>query len=176
MNPKLYWIDGPWPGKLAISARPRGSDWLGDDISGWRNAGIDAVVSLLTTQENKDLQLNEESKLAQNQGIRFVSLPVEDRGVPLSWEEALRVVAKASEMLRQGRHVAVHCRQGIGRSGMIAAALLIQGGSTPGDALTQISGVRGLPVPETEEQLAWVREFSTRATPSVAPFTRASVK
>ena len=22
----LYWIDGPWPGKLAVAARPRGGE------------------------------------------------------------------------------------------------------------------------------------------------------
>src|SRR5882724_8952743 len=166
MNPKLYWINGPWPGRLAISARPRGGDWLEDEISGWRSAGVDAVVSLLTSHENNDLQLSEESRLAETHGLRFVSLPIEDRGVPPSWEEASRAIAKATEMLQQGKNVAVHCRQGIGRSGILAAALLIKSGSTPGDALTQISGVRGLSVPETPEQMAWIQEFSQREAPS----------
>src|SRR5580698_9916229 len=121
MNPKLYWVDGPWPGKLAISARPRG-DWLEDEICGWRRAGVDAVVSLLTPQENEDLQLGEESDLAQARGLHFLSLPIEDRGVPADWEAASRAVAQAGEMLKRGRNVAVHCRQGIGRSGVIAAA------------------------------------------------------
>jgi protein-tyrosine phosphatase len=174
MNPKLYWIDGPWSGKLAISARPRGGDWLEDEISGWRAAGVDAVVSLLTPHEYKDLQLSEESKLAQAHGIRFVSLPIEDRGVPPSWEDASRVIVNATEMLQQGKNVAVHCRQGIGRSGLLAAALLIKSGSTPGDALTQISGARGVSVPETSGQMAWIQEFSQREAPSTV--TRASAK
>jgi len=174
MNPKLYWIDGPWPGRLAISARPRGGDWLEDEISGWRAAGVDAVVSLLTPHENEDLQLSEESKLAPAHGLRFVSLPIEDRGVPPSWEDASRAIAQTAEMLRQGKNVAVHCRQGIGRSGVLAAALLIKGGNTPGDALTQISSARGLTVPETPEQMAWIQEFSQREAPSAV--IRASVK
>jgi protein-tyrosine phosphatase len=174
MNPKLYWIGGPWPGRLAISARPRGGDWLEDEVSGWRRAGVDAVVSLLTPPENKDLQLAEESKLAQAHGLSFVSLPIEDRGVPPSWEDASRAITKATEMLQQGKNVAVHCRQGIGRSGILAAAILIKSGSTPGDALTQISGARGLTVPETSEQMAWIQEFSQREAPSVV--TRASSK
>jgi hypothetical protein len=174
MNPKLYWIDGPWPGRLAISARPRGGDWLEGEISGWRSAGVDAVVSMLTPYESKDLQLSEESKLAQIHGLRFVSLPIEDRGVPPSWEEASRAIAKATEMLQQGKNIAVHCRQGIGRSGILAAALLIKSGSTPGDALTQISAARGLTVPETPEQMAWIQEFSQRESPSAV--TRASTK
>jgi protein-tyrosine phosphatase len=176
MNPKLYWIKGPGPGKLAISARPRGGDWLEDEISGWRKAGVDAVVSLLTPQENGDLQLDAESSLAQSRGLRFLSFPVEDRGVPSSWDDASLAVENVNEMLRQGRNVAIHCRQGIGRSGMIAAALLIKEGSTPGQALKLISEVRGLSVPETPEQLEWVKKFSEREAPTTRPLTRVSVK
>jgi protein-tyrosine phosphatase len=176
MNRRLYWIKGPWPGKLAISARPRGGDWLEDEISGWRTDGVDAVVSLLTSQENQDLQLDAESKLSQARGLRFVSLPVEDRGVPTSWDDAWHAVATIGEMLRHGKNVAVHCRQGIGRSGMISAAVLVKDGSTPDDAMKLISDVRGLPVPETPEQLEWVREFSKHEAPSALPLTRASVK
>src|ERR1035437_4411930 len=106
MNPQLYWIQGPWPGRLAISARPRGGDWLEDEISGWRSAGIDSVVSLLTPQENQELQLGAESNLTQARGLLFISLPTEDRGVPPSWDDASLAVAKIEEMLRQGRNVA----------------------------------------------------------------------
>lgn len=176
MNPKLYWIKGPWPGKLAISARPRGGDWLEDEISGWRTAGVDFVLSLLTPQENKDLQLGAEGDLARAGGLRFLSLPVEDRGVPSSWDDAFRAIEKVSEMLQQGRDVAVHCRQGIGRSGMIAAAVLVKHGKRPDDALKLISDVRGVTVPETPEQREWVRKFSKREAPSAVPAIRASVK
>ena len=50
MSPDLYWIVGPWRGRLAIAARPRGGDWLDDELSGWRQAGIDVVVSLLENE------------------------------------------------------------------------------------------------------------------------------
>ena len=53
MLTELYWIDGPWPGKLAISARARGGDWLEDEMRGWRRNGIDTVVSLLTPAEKR---------------------------------------------------------------------------------------------------------------------------
>jgi hypothetical protein len=59
---------------------------------------------------------------------------------------------------------------------MIAAAVLVKGGSTPDDALKMISDVRDLPVPETPEQREWVRRFSKRELPSALPSTRASVK
>ena len=50
---ELYWVDGPWLGKLALAARPRGGDWLEDEMANWRRAGIDTVLSLLTPEEEQ---------------------------------------------------------------------------------------------------------------------------
>jgi protein-tyrosine phosphatase len=59
--------------------------------------------------------------------------------------------------LDQGKHVAVHCWAGVGRSSLIAAALLVRRGTAPEAAWARIAEARGLPVPETDEQRAWVR-------------------
>jgi protein-tyrosine phosphatase len=175
LNPKLYWIKTQLPGKLAVSARPRGGDWLEDEIEGWRRAGIDAVVSLLTSAESKEMKLEQEASLSRNHGIRFLSLPIEDRGVPNSVSEAASVVANVKEMLQQGANVAVHCRQGIGRSGMIAAAVLTATGLSPDTALNRVSEARGLPVPETDQQREWVTEFESQGAPSATcPHTPAN--
>ena len=56
MSTELRWVEGPWKGKLAIAARPRGGDWLGDEIEAWRRLGIATVVSLLTPEEERDRQ------------------------------------------------------------------------------------------------------------------------
>jgi protein-tyrosine phosphatase len=162
MTPKLYWIDSKGPGRMAISARPRGGDWLEDEIAGWRSQGIDAVISMLTSAEEEDLHLAAESSLAREEKIRFISLPVEDRGVPPSWKPAAEVIHQATDILRRGQNIAIHCRQGIGRSGIIAAAMLILEGATPQEALKRVSTARGLPVPETAEQKDWVKRFAER--------------
>jgi protein-tyrosine phosphatase len=72
--------------------------------------------------------------------------------------------------------MAVHCRQGIGRSGMIAAAVPVKHGSAPDDSIRPIRDARGLPVPETPEQRDWVRKFSKREAPSAPGATRISGK
>lgn len=161
MNPKLYWIDSPWKGKLAISARPRGGEWLEDEIKGWRKAGIGAVVSLLTPEELQDLGLIDEKKLSEGKSLRFFSLPIPDRGVPASNAAASAVLRSVQGALETGENVAIHCRQSIGRSGMIAAALLAASGVSPSEALHRVSAARGLEVPETEEQRAWVMQMTT---------------
>lgn len=70
---ELYWLDGPWPGKLAVAARPRGGDWLGDEMTSWRRAGVDALLSLLTPDEERDLDLRSEANEAEANGIEFLS-------------------------------------------------------------------------------------------------------
>ena len=60
MKPDIYWIPGPWAGRLAILARPRGGDWLVDEIEGWRDAGVQVIVSLLSEEETTELGLADE--------------------------------------------------------------------------------------------------------------------
>ena len=55
-----YNIEGPWRGQLAIIARPRGGDWLAEEVQDWKNEGFDVIVSLLTTDEERDLGLTED--------------------------------------------------------------------------------------------------------------------
>ncbi len=64
-----------------------------------------------------------------------------------------------------GKKVAVHCRQGIGRSGLIAASLLVVSGMNPESAFRQVSVARGLPTRETAEQENWVLQLA-RSLPS----------
>ena len=44
-----------WPGKLFVSSRPRGGDWLSDEIERWRQGGIQTALSLLTQEEESEL-------------------------------------------------------------------------------------------------------------------------
>lgn len=159
-HPTLYWIESPFPGKLAISARPRGGDWLEDEVVAWQRAGIQFVVSLLTSEEVQDLDLSAEPRLSKTHSISFLSLPIPDRSVPPSRTEVTDLVRKLRNELEVGHNVMIHCRQGIGRSSLIAAAVLISGGVDPAAALHHISEARGVPVPETPAQHDWILHFT----------------
>jgi hypothetical protein len=106
MNPDLFWIPGPWQGKLAKATRPRGGVWLADEVSGWRRAGLDVVVSLLETSRS-----------------RFQTAECRPQRAMRS-----HCFSNIAATLDAGQNVAVHCRQGIGRSGLIAADLLVLSG------------------------------------------------
>jgi len=158
VNP--YWIKTEGV-RLAIIPRPRGQDWLPDDISLLQRTGIDVVVSALTAAENEELGLVEESRCCQSIGIEFLSFPIEDRSVPNSSAEFTELVNSVTDLLRRGKAVAVHCRAGIGRSSMIVASALIHIGLSTESAFRSIEESRGCPVPDTHEQRRWVERHSS---------------
>ena len=75
MRTELYWIDGPWPGRLAIMPRPRGGDWLEEEIQSCRQADVNVVVSLLTCDEQTELSLAEEGKTVSGNRHRVCLIP-----------------------------------------------------------------------------------------------------
>ena len=156
----LHPVDGPWPGKLALASRPRGGDWIEDEMASWRREGVDLVLSLLTPEEEQDLDLEDERRAAQARGIQFISLPIPDRQVPGSEAEVASVLERVDAALSSGKNVVVHCRQGIGRTGLLAACLLVAKGWDPDGAVASVSSARGLPVPETAEQRQWIDHYA----------------
>jgi|SRR6266478_5279391 len=164
MLKELYWIEGPWPGKLAVGPRPRGGDWLKDDIHKWKRAGIKSVLSLLTPEEEGDLDLRSEAGEVRAQGMDFTSLPIPDRQIPRSEAKLSEVLERVAHDLSTGKNVLVHCRQGIGRSGLTAACLLVKNGLSPGAAVDSVSAARGLHVPETPEQRQWIDHYAAALT------------
>jgi protein-tyrosine phosphatase len=170
MSAKIFWVPDPWQGCLGIVPRPRGGEWLGDEILAWREAGIDVVVSLLEANEEADLGLAGESTSCEVRGLAFRSFPIPDRGVPRSREAVADLAVQLVGALRSGQSVAVHCRQGIGRSAMMVAATLIVGGLDARAAVSATRQSRRLDVPETPAQRQWIADFfvwrSSRAAPA----------
>lgn len=160
MRTDLYWIDGPWPGRLAIMPRPRGGDWLEDEVRAWRRSGVDVVLSLLTPEEQAELGLTDEEELCRANGIESVSFPIADRDVPPSSATFSDLLTRLAEQLANGKGIAVHCRQGIGRAPLVAIGLLILSGVEPVVAAQRVSSARGCPVPETPDQQRWIADFA----------------
>jgi protein-tyrosine phosphatase len=147
-----------------VGPRPRGGDWLKDDIAGWKRADIDAVLSLLTPDEERDLDLRNEAGEVRAQGMSFTSFPIPDRQIPKSESKLAEVLESVTRDLSAGKNVLVHCRQGIGRSGLVTACLLVKKGMSPGAAVDSVSAARGVPVPETAEQRDWIDHHAAAPT------------
>lgn len=157
----VRWIPGISPRRLAISPRPAGGDALHEELRRWANEGVAIVVSLLEPREARDLELHQERGACQEVGMKYLSYPIPDRGVPSSRREFNRFLVEALALLDQGQSMVIHCRAGIGRTGLVAGCLLGRMGVASGMVFDVLSKVRGVPVPDTEEQSAWVQDFNT---------------
>lgn len=156
----VYWIQMSGAGRLSTMAKPRSGDWLASDLRALRQAGVDVIVSLLTYAETIELDLTKEAAYCQTCGIDFITFPIEDRQVPASKRETARLIRQLADWFDAGRHIAIHCRAGIGRSSLIAASLMTTYHIPAEEAFSLIETARGFPVPDTQEQKDWVLQFS----------------
>ena len=143
-----------------MASRPRGGDWLADEITSWQSAGVGIVLSLLTAEEEGTLELQREEATVKGLGMDFLSLPIEDRQVPGSETEVAATVERLNARLRSGGNAVIHCRQGVGRSGLIAACLLVSRGMDSAAAVQRVSAARGVAVPETTGQRHWIDHYA----------------
>jgi len=157
----VFWIDGA--DHLSIVLRPRGGDWLNDEMRRIKASGIETVVSLLEPFEAETLGLGEEPIAAEQAGLRFLSFPIPDTQVPIDMRAFRAFIQSIADQLQSGGHVGVHCRGCIGRATITSACALIHLGWNPRDALDAIATARGVSVPDTEEQERWILNY--RATP-----------
>jgi len=162
MHTAIYWIDDDYPGRLGVMARPRGGDWLADEIQALHHTGVAVLVSFLTSSEQFALDLLDEADACTAHQIVYYTLPIPDRQVPPLTAETVAFVRDLVRQREQGKQVVLHCRMGIGRSALGAACILVLLGMTADDALHRIAQARGCPVPDTPEQRAWVEQFAQR--------------
>jgi hypothetical protein len=162
MRPTLFTVDQPGPGRLSTMAKPRGGDWLTDEMAALHAAGVDILVCALTTAELHEVDLTDEPRTAHDAGLEFVSIPIPDRDVP-NPTTVLPELQRLASRLRSGAHIVTHCRFGIGRASLLAAGILVLNGLTPDQAWDQLAHARGLAVPDTPAQRDWPAELLKRA-------------
>jgi protein-tyrosine phosphatase len=143
-------------GQLAILPRPRGGDWLEDEIVSWKRAGITSVISLLEEAEINELDLFREADICQVVGLNFISFSIPDRSVPDSRQAFLLLTRQIIQALEGGQFVGIHCRMGVGGSACVAVAALKQMGISTEEAWQRVQIARKTNVPDTPQQREWI--------------------
>ncbi len=155
MLPTTYKVKDIEKGTLSIMAKPVSGEWIEDEFVGLKYLGIDKVVCLLEKIEQVEVGLESEEKLCIKNGIEYASFPIPDRGLP-NTPAANTLILNLYEEICSGKHIVIHCRAGIGRTGIIAGGILVKSGISAKEAIAIISVARGVQVPDTEEQENWL--------------------
>lgn len=158
MLPTTYKVAEIEQGILTVMAKPVSGEWIEDEFSGFARLGINKIVSLLEAFEQHEVGLDAEATLCTKNGIEFISFPIPDRGLP-DTQQAIKFAEELYSEICAGKHIAIHCRAGIGRTGIMAGAVLVKSGKSPEEAFTLISDARGVQVPDTEEQENWLKSI-----------------
>lgn len=157
MRTDIYPIELIGSGFLAVMAKPVAGEFVRDSFREIRQQGVKQVVSLLEEPEAIALGLFKEEQYVLEAGMSFLSYPLADRGVPRSVERFGIFTLSLYHQIAGGCNTVIHCRAGIGRSGLVAAAVLLHCGFDPIQAFSHVSKARRVSVPDTEEQVAWLK-------------------
>ncbi len=155
----------PCPGiRLDASKRGNIQKTLKRDIAAFLDWGATGVVTLNETEELNGLGLENLGNELQMAGFWWRHLPIVDMNVPVaSFEETWRVEGQQiTASLAAGERVIIHCLAGLGRTGMIAARLLVDMGVPPETAIVDVRRVRPRAI-QTTAQEDYVREHGKKS-------------
>jgi ADP-ribosyl-[dinitrogen reductase] hydrolase len=135
-------------GHLALLACPGLSGGIGDVDPPRLHADLQRlaalrVAMLVTLLDNDELSLLGVPRLGaecEARGLPWAQCPITDFGAPgaafeTAWQ---RIGPRVHACLQADERVAIHCRAGLGRSGTVAARVLIERGAAPVDAITWV--------------------------------------
>ena len=158
------------PGRIGLTIAPGKRDdfalWHRDleaDLARLR-AHYDAhlLVTLVEEHELQLLGIRELRERAEAHGLASEWFPFEDGGVPPSEPGLGALVERSLGVVRAGRTVVIHCRGGLGRSGLVAASCLVALGHAPPEALGLVRGARDGAI--EPRQARWLLERQARPT------------
>lgn len=117
---------------------------LDDDLRAIRDWGAEGLVTLLQAEEMRMLELGNLDQLARGAGLWWRHLPIMDMCAPdevfdTAWVEEGR---RLRQVLSNGGRFVVHCWAGLGRTGTVAARLLVEFGLTPDAAISEVRDAR----------------------------------
>lgn len=150
------------PGRLGMTLCPgrkdRGRD-LDEDLRALCDLGTNVLVTLTTQEELSWAGVPELELRAREAGLETLALSIRDQEAPS--DAAMHGLTGAIRAhLDAGRTVVVHCMGGLGRSGLVAACVLVDRGRSPSEALAAVREARG---PRAVESSAQERALVTHA-------------
>ena len=114
---------------------------LDEDLMLIRDWRPDQIISLVETHEFDYLGI---SQLPEILSVEFgwQHWPLQDLGAPKASDQVDQAINRWFLALNEGQRLLIHCAAGLGRTGTLAARLLILSGSPPDIAISMVRAVR----------------------------------
>ncbi|MCP4321522.1 MAG: protein phosphatase [Psychromonas sp.] len=109
-----------------------------------KEAGAEAILTFMTQQELDKNGLSDIGESIKAKGLSWFHLPIVDDEAPeapflTAWETAGPAVHR---LVEQGKSIAVHCKGGSGRTGLISAQILLERGEAIEPLMKRIQALR----------------------------------
>jgi ADP-ribosylglycohydrolase len=147
------------PGKICHAPYGNHKRDLAADLEVIRAWGAEILVSLIEEQEYEEYGIGDMGSMIPK-GIMHIKLPIRDMDIPdARWERQWASVGpEIRAVLRRGGRACVHCLGGLGRTGTVAARLLVEFGMDPSKAIREVRTARPGTI-QTQAQERYVYSF-----------------
>jgi len=155
------------PGKQQVDAVS--GHWQRDldlDLQAIADWGASLILNLIEDHEMHALGVADTASRLPA-GIAYLRLPIPDASIPDGdWEQQWALYSPGLRTrLGAGERIIVHCKGGLGRTGLVVARLLIEFGTPPEKAIAVVRAARPGAI-ETAEQYRYVLKLETRGLTS----------
>ncbi|MGK0411374.1 MAG: protein-tyrosine phosphatase [Shewanella psychromarinicola] len=98
-----------------------------ESISTLKRAGADILITLMFDEEMERNNVSSLSSVCEKQGIKWIQLPIIDDEAPNELFEPLWDAQKPNilSIIKSKRTIAVHCKGGTGRTGLVIGLILL---------------------------------------------------
>lgn len=149
------------PGRLIFTPCPGTKDSSIDSaLNTLKQAGVDAVLTLMPYAELAHNAASDLPAQCAVQGLAWLHLSVADEQVPqadfdAAWPAAM---AQIAELMAADKAIAIHCKGGSGRTGLIAARILIELGIARSEAVSLVQALRPKAI-QHPAHAGWIAQF-----------------
>lgn len=150
-------------GRLIFTPCPGSQDTsVAEALDTLQAAGAEALITLMPAGELEQNQATELPALCAARKLEWFHLPVADEQVPLAdfdhaWAQERE---RIQTLLGEGRSIAIHCKGGSGRTGLIAARILIERGLPCSEAVVRVQALRPKAI-QHPAHVGWLEQFDT---------------
>ncbi len=107
-------------------------------------AGASAILTLMPKEEMQRNAVVDMPELCAQLALQWFHLPIEDDHAPEQEFTAAWNVAKEKvhALLASGKSIAIHCKGGSGRTGLVAAQILLERGASLDEVIERVRAIR----------------------------------